>query len=184
MVNHTVANKAETGVKMKIFISAAILLVVTALPGLSTTALYAQPPSDNESTSMKLFKGDKNVPLIITSNQLSTDNKNKTATFTGSVKAVKGETTFYADKMVVYYTDDQSKIKQIDATGNTKLIRGEKIVTAAKTVYFAGADEHVVFTGNPVATEGKNTITGTKMTYYMSDDRSVVENSRAHLEDK
>ncbi|QWR76050.1 lipopolysaccharide transport periplasmic protein LptA [Candidatus Magnetomonas plexicatena] len=161
-------------------VSIAILIIIA----ISTVPLYAQPPSGNESTPAKLFKGDKNIPLIITSDQLSTDNKNKTATFTGSVKAVKGETTFYADKMVVYYTDDQSKVKQIDATGNTKLIRAEKVITAAKTVYFAGKDEHVVFTGNPEASEGKNKIVGTKMTYYLNDDRSVVENSRAQLEDK
>ncbi|MEO5358703.1 MAG: lipopolysaccharide transport periplasmic protein LptA [Nitrospirae bacterium YQR-1] len=173
----------KSGLSIKAYALCMVFFIVTAFSAASRT-LYAAPPSDNESTSLKLFKSDKNVPLVITSNQLSTDNKNKTATFIGSVKAIKGDTTFYADKMVVYYTDDQSKIKQIDSTGNTKLVRGEKVITAAKTVYYGGADEHVVFTGNPEAIDGKNKIIGSKMTYYMKDDRSVVENSRAHLEDK
>jgi lipopolysaccharide export system protein LptA len=134
-------------------------------------------------------KADKNaqpVPTIITSEALTADNKAKTALFTGSVVAKKGNMTLYADRMLVYYiaSGGGSNIDKIDAEGNVKLIRGDRIVTSGKAVYFAGAEERAIFTESPRAAEGKNVVTGTKMTYYMKDDRSVVENSKVFIVEK
>jgi lipopolysaccharide export system protein LptA len=134
-------------------------------------------------------KADKNaqpVPTIITSEALTADNKAKTALFTGSVVAKKGNMTLYADRMLVYYIESGggSNIDKIDAEGNVKLIRGDRIVTSGKAVYFAGAEERAIFTESPRAAEGKNVVTGTKMTYYMKDDRSVVENSKVFIVEK
>jgi len=134
-------------------------------------------------------KADKNaqpVPTVITSESLTADNKAKTALFTGSVVAKKGDMTLYADRMLVYYIESGggSNIDKIDAEGNVKLVRGDRVVTSGKAVYFAGAEERAVFTESPRAAEGKNVVTGTKMTYYMKDDRSVVENSKVFIVEK
>ncbi len=126
------------------------------------------------------------VPTVITSTSLTADNKAKTALFTGSVVAKKGDMTLYADRMLVYYVDSGSgsNIDKIDAEGNVKLIRGNRVVTSGKVMYYAGPEERAVFTESPRAAEGKNVVTGTKMTYYMKDDRSVVENSKVFLVEK
>ena len=156
------------------FILFAIYLIVAAY----NTTLYAETGSP-----MGKMKGDPAVPLIITSEHLNADNKNRIATFTGSVKAVKGDSTLYADKMVVYYTEDQKKVDRIEATGNIRLYKETKTITAEKAVYY-GASDSVVFTGSPQANDGKNQIAGTKMTYYIQDDRTVVENSHVVLNEK
>jgi lipopolysaccharide export system protein LptA len=126
------------------------------------------------------------APTVITSESLTADNKDKTALFTGSVVAKKGDMTLYADRMLVYYIESGggSNIDKIDAQGNVKLIRGDRVVTSGKLMYYAGAEERAVFTENPRAAEGKNVVTGTKMTYYMKDDRSLVENSKVFIVEK
>ena len=126
------------------------------------------------------------VPTVITSESLTADNKAKTALFTGSVVAKKADSTIYADRMLVYYSEggSGSNIDKIEADGNVKLVRGDRVVTSGKMVYYAGADERAIFTESPRAAEGKNVVTGTKMTYYMKDDRSVVENSKVFIVEK
>ena len=126
------------------------------------------------------------VPTVITSESLTADNKAKTALFTGSVVAKKTDMTLYADRMLVYYSEggSGSNIDKIEADGNVKLVRGNRIITSGKMVYYAGKDERAIFTEGPRAAEGKNVVTGTKMTYYMKDDRSVVENSKVFIVEK
>ena len=131
-------------------------------------------------------KKDEKAPTIITSRTLNADNKAKTALFEGNVVAKKGEMTIFADKMLVFYAEEKggSNIKKIDAEGNVKLIKGDRVVTSGFATYFAEPEEHIVFTGEPRATEGDNVVTGTKMTSFIKDDRSVVENSKVFLVEK
>ena len=126
-------------------------------------------------------------PTIITSEILTADNKAKTALFERSVVAKKGDMTLFADKMLVYYSEDKdgsTSIKRIDAEGNVKLIKSDRVVVSKVATYFAEPEERIIFTGEPKATEGENVVTGTKMTYYLKDDRSIVENSKVMLIDK
>jgi lipopolysaccharide export system protein LptA len=125
-------------------------------------------------------------PTIITSKSLSADNKAKTALFEGSVVARKGDMIFSGDRMLVYYSDEKgsSAITKIEAEGNVKLVKGERVITARSATYFATPEEKAIFTGDPRASEGENVITGTRMTYFMKDERSLVENSKVFLVDK
>ncbi|MCX7913388.1 MAG: LptA/OstA family protein, partial [Thermodesulfovibrionales bacterium] len=47
--------------------------------------------------------------IIITANSLTVDNETKIAIFEGSVKAVKGDITLYADKMTVHYQNEKAR---------------------------------------------------------------------------
>lgn len=125
-------------------------------------------------------------PVIITSEILTADNKAKTALFERSVVAKKGDMTLFADRMLVYYSEnkDGSSIKRIDAEGNVKLIKGERVVISKMATYFSEPEEKIIFTGEPRATEGENIVIGSKMTYFLKDDRSIVENSKVMLIDR
>lgn len=131
-------------------------------------------------------KQEAEEPTIITSEMLTVDNRAKTALFEGSVAVKRGNMTLFADKMLVYYTDEDegSNIKKIDAEGNVKLIEEERIVTSDFATYFAEPIEKIIFKGQPKASEGENVITGTKMIYFMKEKRSVVENSRVFLKNR
>lgn len=130
-------------------------------------------------------KKDLKEPVIITSHTLTADNKAKTAVFEGAVKATKGDITLYADKMIVYYHDEKSgsSIKKIDAEGNIKLVKGDRVVLSKFAQYFPDNEERVIFTGEPQATDGENIITGAKMTYFFKTDRYVVEKSKVFMQD-
>ncbi len=125
-------------------------------------------------------------PTVITSQTLTADNKARTALFEGTVVARKGDMTLFADKMLVTYSDEKAgnSIKTIDADGNVKVVKGDRVITARHATYQTQPDERIVFTGDPRASEGDNVVTGTKMTYFTKDDRSLVENSKVFLVDK
>jgi lipopolysaccharide export system protein LptA len=134
------------------------------------------------------LEASKNIkePTVVTSQKMTTDNKAKTALFEGNVIAKKGDRTMYADKMLVHYSEEKgsSNIKEIDADGNVKLVRGDRVVTSKVAVYHSEPEEYVVFTGEPRASEGENVVTGTKITYFMKDDHSIVENSKVFIVSK
>lgn len=139
--------------------------------------------SFNCSYSHSEQKKESREAIIITANMLTADNELNRAIFEGSVKAVKGDLILYADKMIVSYQNEKAGrgIKKINAEGNVKLIKNERIVTASSAEY-NDFDETVVFTGEPRATDGKTVITGTKMTYSLRQDRYWVENSKVITE--
>lgn len=159
-------------------------------------------PASASAADAKKSAGSE--PLIITSQSLLADNAAKTATFVGNVVARKGDATLYADKMIVYsrkdadqsmdaagkarsateQDKDKGDIEKIEADGNVRMVKGNRVITSKFATYYADPDERVIFTGEPKAAEGQNVVTGTKMTYFMNDDRSLVENSKVFLVNK
>ncbi len=123
---------------------------------------------------------DAKGPVIVTSSTLTADNKAHTALFEGSVVAKMETMSIFSEKMLVYYTEG-GRITKIEAGGNVKVIKGERVITSNEATYFAD-EEKVVFTGQPKAVEGANMVTGTKIIYMMKDDRSLVENSKVFME--
>ncbi|MBF0542355.1 MAG: hypothetical protein HQK91_13005 [Nitrospirae bacterium] len=131
-----------------------------------------------ETKDSRQVKNDE--PVVITSNSMVADTRQNTVTFIGSVKAVKGDMILLAEKMVVRYIPESGKIKDIEATGNINLTKGQSIIKSDKANYDA-AEDKVVFVGNLSALVGKNKITGTKIIFYVSTERTVVENSSVHI---
>jgi lipopolysaccharide export system protein LptA len=119
-------------------------------------------------------------PIVVTSDRLTADSKANTALFDSNVVARTDEMVLYADRMLVYYEKNSGDVTTIEATGNVKLRKDDKLITAEKAVYYAG-EEKVVFSGNTHALDGENVVTGTKMTFFLRDDRSFVENSKVIL---
>lgn len=123
---------------------------------------------------------EKKGPITITSSALTADNKARTALFEGSVIAKTESAVFYADKMLVHYTE-AGKVTKIEANGHVKLVKGERVITSGEATFLAD-EEKVIFTGQPKAVEGSTMVTGTRMVYLMKEDRSLVEDSRVFME--
>lgn len=164
-------NKILLGVIVGLFFAAVLF----------TTGVFAAEEN-------KTIEQNKNVkePTVVTSQKMTTDQKAKTALFEGNVVTKKGDRTMYADKMLVHYSEEKgsSNIKEIDAEGNVKLVRGDRVVTSKFAVYYAEPEEYIVFTGDPRASQGENVVAGTKITYFMKDDHSIVENSKVFIVNK
>ena len=136
-------------------------------------------PSAFSEEKAKQIKG----PIIITSERLTADNKTCTALFEVSVIARIPDMTIHADRMLVSYEEKTGNITKIEAAGNIKLIKGNRVITSKEATYYAD-EEKVIFTGEPRATEGENVVTGRTMTYFMDEDRYLVEDSKVFVKKK
>ncbi len=159
---------------------AGVVVVFFFVAALCTTLVFAEEKKNVEE------KKNIREPIVVTSQTMTTDQKAKTALFEGNVVAKKGDRTMYADKMLVYYSEEKgsSNVKKIEAEGNVKLIRGDRIITSKFATYFSEPEEYSVFTGEPRASQGENVVIGTKITYFMKDDHSIVENSKVFIVNK
>ncbi len=119
-------------------------------------------------------------PITVTSETLLNDNVKHTALFEKNVVARTTDMTIYSDKMLVYYREQGGEVTRIDATGNVRVYKSNRLITSQAAIYYADEDK-VVFTGEPRAVDGENVVTGTVITYYVKDDRSFVEHSKVFL---
>jgi lipopolysaccharide export system protein LptA len=122
-------------------------------------------------------------PIIITSEILTADNQTHTALFENSVVARTTDMTIYADRMLVYYNKDTGNVIRINAEGDVKLIKENRVITSKEATYYAEG-EKVIFSGEPRAVDGENVVTGRKMTYLLNEDRFLVEGSKVFLKNK
>ena len=125
----------------------------------------------------------ENRSITITSETLTADNRNSTATFEGAVVAKTKDVMIYSDKMIVYYGNAENSIKEIHATGNVKVHSKERALFSKEASYI-NSEEKIIFTGNPKAVEGGNVISGTRIIYFLKDDRAVIEGSRVILQNE
>jgi len=135
-----------------------------------------QASAENQKANIK-------GPVTITSETLTADNKAHTALFEKKVVATTTNLTIQSDKMLVSYREDGGAVTKIEATGNVRVLRESRIITAKAATYYAD-EERVVFTGDPRAMDGDNVVSGTKITYFMDNDRFHVENSKVILKNK
>lgn len=137
--------------------------------------LFSVIQADSE-TRKERMKG----PITVTSETLTADNKAHAALFEKNVIAQTPEITIHADTMVVFYESDGGDVSKIEATGNVKVLKDSRIITAQSATYFAD-QEKVTFRGDPRAMDGESIVSGTMMHYFIVDDRFLVENSRVIL---
>jgi lipopolysaccharide export system protein LptA len=137
-------------------------------------------------------------PIVVTSDTLEADNKNKLATFSGNViskqeQQGKDPIIIYCDKMVVYYSEDtgkkpspsqtnrgekknmteQNRVERIVATGQVKIVQGKDVATGESAIYY-NAEQRIVLSGNPKVWQGKNLVKGEEITVWIKENRSLV----------
>jgi lipopolysaccharide transport protein LptA len=152
-------------------IATATLVAVTA---------FAADRSKAETSDAK----SENIPIIITAEQLDSDNKAKFAEFIGNVKATQADFVITSDKLRIYYkgellnsekeSNDEELLKKIVATGNVNVTSEQFIAKAEKLEYDTAAMTIVLIGENSTVINGKNSITGSKIILYQKDGRIKV----------
>lgn len=120
-----------------------------------------------------VHKDRSNLPIIVKSNEMTADNKGKTAIFTGRVVAKQDDITIFSDKLVVGYADKNKEVEKVEALGNVRIVQQNRTGFADQAVY----DSHngrIVLTGTPRVVQGGDSISGKVITYYVDDDKSDV----------
>jgi lipopolysaccharide export system protein LptA len=143
---------------------------------------------------------EKEVPLRITAERLEADQTKGMVVFSGSVKAVYGDATLYADQLQVYFQAKPAppkgtptpppekagqsplgdvgaeKIDRIVAKGNVRMVQEDRVATGDQAIYYKDRDE-VVLTGNPQLWRAENTLKGERIIFNLATKKVLVESS-------
>jgi lipopolysaccharide transport protein LptA len=159
-----------------------IALITTAALITSAASAADKPKAETSGAT------PENTPIIITAEQLDSDNKAKYAEFIGNVKAIQADFVITSDKLRIYYKgelldtekkgNDEEPLKKIVASGNVKITSDQYVAKTEKLEYDT-ATMTIVLTGeNSTVINGKNSLTGSKIILYRKDGRVKVLGSK------
>ncbi|HEY5974353.1 MAG TPA: lipopolysaccharide transport periplasmic protein LptA [Geobacteraceae bacterium] len=140
-----------------------VLSLVIAVLCLTALAVGAERP----------VGGRDQQPIQIKSDQLLADNAKRSATFSGNVIARQGDLLIYADKLVVFYGENNGGVTRAEVTGNVRIVQGDRQGRADHGIYDSAAGT-IVLDGKPQVFQGNDIITGTVITYFLEEQKSVV----------
>ena len=168
---------------VKLTIGKIVLLWTIAIIANTTIVAVAAYAADSSKTETS-DATSKNMPIVITAEQLDSDNKAKYAEFIGNVKATQADFVITSDKLRIYYkgellnsekeSSDEELLKKIVATGNVKVTSEEFIAKAEKLEYDTASMTIVLIGENSTVINGKNSIIGSKIILYQKDGRIKV----------
>ncbi len=136
------------------------------------------------SCSVQLVSGaeEKEPPVYIEADQMSSTEASNTVLFAGNVDAKQGDLRILSDEMTVHYKEDatkdqgasaKQKIDKLVCVGNVEMSTSEWLGTSDKMIYFSG-NRVLHLLGNAKAWQGENMVAGEKIIYYIDEGRSEV----------
>lgn len=133
-----------------------VAVVATAGPGLGQTAQVALGP----------LKQDTSLPVEITADQLTVDQKDGSATFLGNVLIGQGTMRLSAGAVrVEYATDDDAtpgKIEKLIATEGVTLVTEGEAAESRDAEYTIDTGK-IVMTGDVILTQGDNALSSQRL---------------------
>lgn len=151
--------------------------VIASLPRqMEKEDLEEKAPTKRRTPSSLAQFQPSDKPVHITADSLEADNTQGMAIFKGNVVARQEDMVMFSDTMSVRY-DEKGGMKQIIATGNVKITRGDRVATAQKVVFY-NPEQKIVLTGNPRVWQGSDVINGERITILVRENRSIVEGSK------
>jgi len=105
---------------------------------------------------------DSNLPVEVTADQLSVDQANGTAIFTGNVLIGQGEMRLSAPWVRVIYLEDQSGIEQLEAKDGVTLVSGEDAAESQHARYNVQTGM-ITMDGNVLLVQGTSALTADRM---------------------
>jgi lipopolysaccharide export system protein LptA len=183
-------------------LSLCAVMVALLAPGLA--AAQAPRPAAGPPVQSLLQGGqDKDQPVQIEAASLEVRDKNKTATFSGDVQVVQGDTTMKCQKLVVFYGQEvgiaqkeagqasapapdtkpamagpkgAQNIRRIEARGGVTVITKDQNASGDLGVYDLIA-KTITLTGNVVVSQGQNVIHGERVVVDTVSGNARVESN-------
>lgn len=147
-----------------------LMLVLLLAFGLNTGPATAQ----QANIAFGGMKQDTALPVEVDADNLSINNADGSAVFSGNVSVVQGDMRLTAGEVRVEYTADGGGIKTLHASGGVMLINASDAAEAQDAVYTID-EGNVVMTGNVLLTQGQNAISGQKLVLNLKDGTGVME---------
>jgi len=170
-----------TTMKLSICRFLALWMIVFTAAAAFSGAVFAAAESKTAETENK----PEDVPILITADQLISNNEEKYAEFIGNVKATQADFVITSDTLRIYYEGDllqseektdqnDDKLKKIVATGNVK-IRSDQYNADTENAEYDTRTLTIILTGeNSKVFSGKSSITGSKIILHRKDGRFKV----------
>lgn len=119
---------------------------------------------------------DSNQPVEAVSDNLTIDQTNGRALFSGNVIIIQGDLRIAAEDVEVIYSDidGQRGVDEVIATGGVLITRGEDAAEGEDAVYSVAAAT-LTMTGDVLVTQGTTTIAGDSMVVDMTTGDGIVE---------
>lgn len=114
------------------------------------------------------IQADTDAPVEVTSDDLSVNNGDGTALFSGNVIVGQGDMRLTAPRVLVVYNEGRTGIARMEARGGVTLVSGEEAAEAQQADYDVEAAT-VVMTGNVLLTQGLNALTSDRMVVNLED---------------
>jgi lipopolysaccharide export system protein LptA len=155
------------------------------LSALTIFVLFLSCPAGSEPLKKGPDAG-KRAEMVIKSDKLEVDDKQKVVIFTGGVRAKRDDLVINCQKLVVFYEslpvekspgESKTRIDRIVATGDVRIDRAQGGKAFAQKAVYYQQDEKVVLTENPVVKKESDFVEGDKITLYLKENRSIVESS-------
>jgi lipopolysaccharide export system protein LptA len=174
------------------------VLVAVLAPGFAA----AQGPNAAPASPVQgLVQGqNKDQPIQIEAASLEVRDKNKTATFSGAVQVVQGDTTMHCQTLVVFYGQEigiagatapvakvdtkpaagmpqnAQNIRRIEARGGVTVVTKDQNASGDLGVYDLPS-KTITLTGNVVVSQGQNVIHGERVVVDTVTGNARVESS-------
>jgi lipopolysaccharide export system protein LptA len=159
-------------------------------------------PQPNSGTSkggqqnaLQGFSQNRNQPVQIEAASLEVRDKDKIATFSGSVKVVQGDTVMRCKSLVVYYEQQgqqsggqamkaatpgpggSSSISKLEALGGVTVNQKDQTATGDRALFDMKANT-VTLSGNVVVSQGQNVMRGDRLVVDLTSGVSRVESGK------
>lgn len=108
------------------------------------------------------LKADTSLPVEVTAENLSVNQADGTAVFSGDVLVKQGEMRLQADEIRVQYDATGKAIDKLFASGGVLLVNARDAAQAAEAIYTIDSGE-VVMSGGVLMTQGQTTIKGDRL---------------------
>jgi lipopolysaccharide export system protein LptA len=126
-------------------------------------------------------------PIRITADKLVTDGRTNSARFTGSVRAVQGQSILTADSLTLIFdskgdesgtsmsAEGPADIKRIEAKGSVRIEFDNRVAVGEQAVYITDERKLVLKGPGAKVISGKDEVVGSKITFYRNDGRVSME---------
>ena len=113
-------------------------------------------------------------PVEVDADSLSVNQKDGTAEFSGNVRIVQGDMKLSAPRVLVEYTEDQSGVERLEASGGVTIVSGED-AAESETADYRVQDRVIVMSGAVTIVQGPNTISSDKVTINLATGTAQME---------
>ena len=119
-------------------------------------------------------------PVEILADSMVWNKKLGQAIATGNAKAVQGQTTIKANKIIAVLSEENSQqIKELQASGKVVFLKDKQLATGDKATYYLNQDK-VIITGNVELKKDGNIIKGEKLIIDFLSGLSKMEGSKTN----